>query len=331
METAENQKAEDEIIDLGKPSGLFHTLFDFETMRIALKMSNGSEAQALLADIRRKGPDRELRRVPEDYLLRCELLKADYPNFTGFIDDALIPELALQQVTGSHISLVPTVLLGPPGVGKTVFLKALADAFELPFTRTNLESSQAGFEITGVSRGWSNATPGHLLSWLGRQPVCNGVFAMEELEKASGSRQFPVANILLQLLEPATGAEFADSCIPELKLDIRPVLFMFTANSLDGISTPLQSRLHVIEVPALTADQARHVAMRQYTQLIESLQLPCRPPQLTDAGLKVLAEESPRRQRILMRLALGRAIAEKRSELVFPPPQRTAGKFRMGF
>ena len=330
METNQDAKRDDEVIDVGTDRGLFHTLFDFDTMRVAMKMSNGNEAQSILADIRRQGPERELRRVPDDYLARCARLRADYPNFSGMIDESLIPELALQHVTNSHVSLVPTVLLGPPGVGKTIFLKALAEAFDLPFTRMNLESSQAGFEIIGTSRGWSNATPGHLLSWLGRQKICNGVFALEELEKATGSNQFPVANILLQLLEPSTGSEFSDACIPELKLDIRPVNFLFTANSLDGISAPLQSRLHVIEIPALTPEQAQHVALRQYEQLITSLNLPCKAPSLTDTGLKLLAEESPRRQRILIRLALGRALAEQRSELVFPSPPPTA-RPRIGF
>lgn len=289
-----------------------------------------ASAPALVkTDIRRLGSERELKRVPDDYLARCEKLRADYPNFTGLIDDTMIPELALQHATRAHVSMVPTVLLGPPGVGKTLFLKAFADTFELPFTRVNLESAQAGFEITGVARGWSNATPGHLLTWLGRQPVSNGVFALEEIEKAFGSHQFPVANILLQLLEPATASEFSDSCIPEIKLDIRPLNFLFTANSLDGISTALRSRLHVIEIPALTTEQARHVALRQYEQMIGALNLPCDPPTLTEAGLKVLSEESPRRQRILIRLAMGRAIAEQRNELVFPPP--TIARPRIGF
>ncbi len=325
METQQEKE-----IELHDDPTRLHTLFDFDTLRLAMRMTNGNEGQALLADIRRLGPERELQAVPDDYLARCARLKADYPNFAVLIDETLIPELALQKVTRSHVSLMPTVLVGPPGVGKTLFLKALAEAFELPFTRLNLESSQAGFEIIGTSRGWSNAAPGHLLSWLGRQRISNGIFAMEELEKATGSRQFPVANILLQILEPITGAEFSDACIPELKLDIRPVSFLFTANSLEGISGPLQSRLHVIEIPALTPEQAQHVALRQYTQLIESLKLPCPAPQITDQGLSLLAEESPRRQRILIRLALGRAIAEQRSELVItpPPPQR---KPRMGF
>ena len=327
METEKNEAIE--VVDgAGKR---YHTLYDFETMRVAMKMTNGTEAQALLADIRRLGPERDLQLVPDDYLARCEQLKADFPNFAGMIDETLIPELALQHVTGAHVSLVPTVLLGPPGVGKTIFLRALADAFALPFTRMNLEASQAGFELIGSSRGWSNASPGHLLSWLGRAEIANSIFAMEELEKASGSHQFPVANILLQLLEPATGSAFADACVPELKLDIRPLNFMFTANSLDGISSPLQSRLHIIEIPALNAEQARHVALRQYTQLIESLQLPCQPPRLTEAGLKLLADESPRRQRILIRLAVGRAIAEQRNELVFPAAPPSTTKWRMGF
>ena len=38
METNQDAKRDDEVIDVGTDRGLFHTLFDFDTMRVAMKM-----------------------------------------------------------------------------------------------------------------------------------------------------------------------------------------------------------------------------------------------------------------------------------------------------
>lgn len=39
------------------------------------------------------------------------------------------------------------------------------------------------------------------------------------------------------------------------------------------------------------------------------------PPRLTDAGLAILSSESPRRQRLMLQLAIGSAVFKKASEL----------------
>lgn len=74
------------------------------------------------------------------------------------------------------------------------------------------------------------------------------------------------------------------------------------------------SRLVVFEVPSLTAQQARAVALRQYDEMLKELKLPA-PPRLTEAGLAILSTESPRRQRLMLQLAIGSAVFKKATEL----------------
>ena len=153
---------------------------------------------------------------------------------------------------------------------------------------------------------------------------------MEELDKANAQDpRFSVTNALLQLLEPTTARAFADQSIPELKLDITKINFLFTANTLDGIPDPLLSRLVVVDVPSLTPKQARSVALRQYEDMLKELRLPVDAPKLTDEGLTLLSTESPRRQRLLLQLAIGSAVFKKASELqIKPTPKANRG---MGF
>ena len=293
-----------------------HRLFSPVQLAQCLKGLN-DETKAVLTSMQSRGAIRKLTLVPDHFRELCGELAEEFPNFQGYINEYLLPFLALGHVRGGAWHVPPTVLVGPPGVGKTLFVSELASRFGLSFDRLNLETSQASFELVGTSRGWASSQPGRLLRWLGTACYApNGIFVLEELDKAGGGDpRYAPMNALIQLFEPTTARSFGDQSVPELKLDVSPVNFVCTANSLDGISDPVLSRLLVIHVPTLTPDQAKRVAMKQYERILRDLALPVEPPELTDAGLEALSAESPRRQRLLLQLAIGRAIAERAREL----------------
>jgi ATP-dependent Lon protease len=291
-----------------------HQLFDARNIE---QLSDGlnDETKVQLAKLKQSGPLRRLMPVPEDFLERSRALEDRFPNFSGFINDVLLPSLALAQARGTGLQLQPTIFCGGPGVGKTMFAQELAIAFDLEFERANLETAQSSMELLGTSRGWSNAQPGRLFRWLAKSDFANGIFTMEELDKANSQEsKFSVMNGLLQLLEPTTARVFSDQSLPELKLDLTKINFLFTANTLAGIPDPVLSRVVIFEVPSLTAQQARAVALRQYEEMLKELNLPV-SPRLTDAGLMILSSESPRRQRLMLQLAIGSAVFKKATEL----------------
>lgn len=292
-----------------------HQLFD---ARKAPQLSDGlnEETKIQLSKLKESGPLRRLMPVPQDYLERGRSLEARFPNFSEFINDVLLPSLALAHVRGTGLQLQPTVFCGGPGLGKTMFAQELAITFGLEFERANLEAAQSSMELLGTSRSWANAQPGRLFRWLASSDFANGIFTMEELDKAnSHDPRFSVVNALLQLLEPATARVFSDQSLPELKLDLTRINFLFTANTLVGIPDPVLSRLVVFEVPSLTAQQARAVALSQYEDMLKELRLPLEAPKITEEGLLVLSAESPRRQRLLLQMAFGRAVFKKATEL----------------
>lgn len=292
-----------------------HRLFSPLQLARSLKGLN-DESKEVLRGLQLSGPIRRLTLVPDAFREICGELAQEFPNFEGYINQYLLPFLALSHVRRGPFFLPPSVFVGPPGVGKTLFVGALADRFGLAFERINLETAQASFELVGTSRGWSNYQPGRLLRWFAAGSHCNGIFVMEELDKAGGGDpKFAPINALIQLLEPTTAKSFGDQAAPELKLDVSPVSFVFTANTLDGISEPVLSRLLAVEIPPLSPDQARRVARNQYHRIVRDLGLPIEAPELTDAALETLSAESPRRQRLLLQLAIGRAIAERAREL----------------
>jgi ATP-dependent Lon protease len=298
-----------------------HQLFD--ARKVGSLAGLNEETKVPLERLRESGPLRRFMPVPEDYVARSRELEKRFPNFSRYINEHLLPSLALAHVRNTGMQLQPMVFCGSPGVGKTMFVGELAAAFDLEFERVNLETAQASMQLVGTGRGWSNAQPGLLFRWIANSEFANGVIVMEELDKSDTQKsRYSTSNALLQLLEPTTARVFADQSLPELKLDLSKINFLFTANTVDGISEPILSRLQVFNVPDLTAAQARAVALRQYEDMIEELRLPISAPKLTDEGLATLSVESPRRQRILLQLAIGIAVFKKASELQIQPTQK---------
>ena len=293
-----------------------HQLFDAKSL-CNLNLGLNEETRSQLLRLDESGPLRKLMIVRDDYLARCRELEVRFPNFSGYINDFLLPSLALSHIRKASFQLPPTVFVGSPGVGKTLFVSALAEAFYLDFERVNLETSQASLELVGTARGWSNAQPGLLLRWMIRSEFANGICVLEELDKADDkSSRNPIVNSLLQLLEPTTSKSFGDLSMPELKLDLSKINFLFTANTLDGIPPAVLSRVMTYEVPDLTPLQAKNVAIRQYEEMLKDLKLPIGAPTLTPEGLALLSNESPRRQRLLLQLAIGSAVYKQSKELV---------------
>ena len=295
-----------------------HQLFDPKSLR-NLTYGLNEETRSQLLRLEDSGPLRRLMIVPNDYLEKCRDLEVRFPNFSGYINDYLLPSLALSHIRKSSFQLPPTVFVGNPGVGKTLFVSALSEVFYLDFERVNLETAQASMELVGTARGWANAQPGMLFRWLVRSDFANGMFVMEELDKANDKNsRNPIVNSLLQLLEPTTSKSFGDLSIPDLKLDLSKINFMFTANTLEGVPPAVMSRVMAYEVPDLTPLQAKNVAIKQYEEMLKDLNLPIAAPKLTQEGLTLLSSESPRRQRLLLQLAIGSAVYKKLQELVIP-------------
>lgn len=151
------------------------------------------------------------------------------------------------------LRLPPILLLGPPGIGKTMFCIELAQMLGAETCIRSLAEMSASWLITGGSAQWANGRPGVIAEHLSRcQKDRVPWFVFDELDKASNHRGFPVGPVLLGLLEPYTAQRFRDECL-EIEMDIRPAGFIFTANELKRIRPELISRLHVIAVPAPTA------------------------------------------------------------------------------
>jgi ATP-dependent Lon protease len=240
-------------------------------------------------------------------------LYEDCPNFGEVLDD-LSRYLGLALAGGASFNVMPVLLLGDPGVGKTHFGKRLAGVLGTEFEFISMNALSAGFVITGSSSSWRGAKCGKVAERLVRGRFANPVVLLDEVEKATGSTQSDPMAALYQLLEPETSRAFHDEFI-DLDLDASQVFWVLTANSLEGIPPALLSRMAIYEVPTPTPEQAAAIAQKVYAGLLKELKLQQMETGLSDSVLDKISEISPREMRKALLDGLGFAVAAGRSGL----------------
>ncbi|MCC6069726.1 AAA family ATPase [Massilia sp. GCM10020059] len=258
-------------------------------------------------------------------------LMDECPNFDEVVAD-LRRYVALANAGDGGINVMPILLLGDPGVGKTHFAKRLARAMATECELISMNALSAGFVITGSSASWKGAKCGKVAERLVRGQYANPVVVLDEVEKASGSTQSDPLAALYQLLEPETSRAFRDEFI-DVEIDASQIFWVLTANSTDGIPAPLLNRMAVYDVPAPTPEQAAGIAQRIYAGLVAELKLVKFAPELSSAVLDKLAGVSPRDMRKTLLDGLGYAAADGRDEVSGQDIRlkTTPAKSRIGF
>ncbi|HEY6018992.1 MAG TPA: AAA family ATPase [Candidatus Paceibacterota bacterium] len=143
--------------------------------------------------------------------------------------------------------ITPLLLLGEPGIGKTYLATQLARSLGVPMEKMSAGGAQGGFQLTGSHPSWIDARPGSLVTLLASGESASPVIVIDEVDKIRDSK-YPVLPVLLDLMEPETGKHFKDEYL-EMEFDASRIIFVLTANSLEGVPESLLSRCEVFNVP----------------------------------------------------------------------------------
>jgi ATP-dependent Lon protease len=280
------------------------------------------------------GGRRQVPRIPPVTLaLRLDELKARFPNFRQVLDFLRVELTLNMALPVSDFRIPPLLMVGAPGIGKTVFAEALATALGSTTTRI-AASSQGGFELAGTAMHWGNAAPGKVFNALAEGESASPVLLLDELDKmGNGDERYATLPTLLALLEPASARHYEDQAV-SLEMDASKAILAGTANDLSATPSPLLSRLHALEVQPPTPVEVRQIVGGMAASVLDKLSAPSGPITIPPAVLDHIARAAAdlRQAQHLVRQAIGQAILQGRTEAQAIEPPRAAGrKNGMGF
>ena len=171
--------------------------------------------------------------------------------------------------SGSAIGLV-----GPPGVGKTMFAKGISKALDIPFAQIALGGQNDGEILYGHGYTYSGSQPGMVVKKMIEAGSARCVLYFDELDKTATKHGHTneIMSILIHMTDPNMNTEFQDRFFQGINFPLNKVLMCFSYNDSKLIDRILLDRLKKIQVDAYTTDDkvviARDFVMKEISEMI---------------------------------------------------------------
>jgi len=136
--------------------------------------------------------------------------------------------------------------------------------------------------------------PGRIVQSIRKIKSSNPVMILDEVDKVGKDFRGDPSSALLEVLDPEQNHTFYDNYL-ELEYDLSKVLFIATANDIQGIQPALRDRLEIIELNGYAVEEKEEIAKRHLVPKQKELHgLKNIPFRISNSVLETIIEEYTR-------------------------------------
>ena len=221
-------------------------------------------------------------------------------KYMNYVDNILDTTIHGQEPTKKQIKYVLSQWLsggiskgivigiqGPPGVGKTTFIKGalskcLVDFIEYnldennsyiktvdnnidyrPFSFISLGGTTNGSTLVGHNITYHGSTPGDIVNKLKEANVMNPILYFDELDKISNTEHgHEISSVLTHITDPSQNEHFTDRYFSEVKIDLSKCLIIFSYNDSSKVDKILLDRIQEICIKSTSLKEKLEISKK---------------------------------------------------------------------
>ena len=237
---------------------------DLEAELIFRSNENGVE---LIQEVLNKGNEKRVLITTKEMLVPFEKMYQLFPNFQDVISE-IHACLKLSLYTELPIEFPAINLNGPPGIGKTHFIKTLCKLLNLDFHDASIATMSGKQDLVGGSSQFKSSTIGEVAkALLMKTETYQPCILLDELCLAKCEGEHSIVPSLLALFDYEQR-----KCVKEryldLDMDCSGIIFFTTTNNIENLLPAVRSRLTNFEILPPSSDEMLVVCNEIYKSFL---------------------------------------------------------------